>query len=716
MRVLKRNGTIEDVKFDKVTKRIKSMSTGLDVVPDIVAQRVLASIHDGISTSQIDDITADVAISMMTDQPDYEQLATRILVSNLQKSCPDSEYPIVPERDFSFDFFGIKTLMKMYLTRNEKNKIIETPQQMFMRVARAVSNPEDIVETYHALSLKKYIHATPTLFNAGTSNPQMSSCYLVAMKDDSIDGIYDTKKEMALISKYAGGIGLHIHNIRSKGSKILGNNGESDGIIPMLRTFNADARYVNQGGRRKGSFAIYLEPWHADIMEFLELRLNQGDEEARCRDLFTALWIPNLFMKRLEANMDWSLFCPNDAPGLADVHGEEFEQLYERYEQEGRARIQMPIQTIWKAILKSQVETGTPYMLYKDHCNAKSNQKHIGTIKSSNLCSEIVEHSDPQNTAVCNLGSMALPSFVSDGHFDFDEFQSVVRLAVRNLNNVIDRNFYPVEEARRSNMTTRPIGLGVQGLADVFAMLRIPFDSAEARELNKRIFEHMYFAALSESCDLAKRTCVYDMFWDSPAAAGTLQFDMWGIEPTLPGWDTLKDDIMRHGLRNSLLIALMPTASTSQILGFNECFEPFTTNLYLRRTLAGEFVVVNKYLVRDLQEIGLWNKTTKDHIIRNNGSVQTLNIPPEIKALYKTVWEMSPKVIIDMAVDRGAYVCQSQSMNIFVEEPTNAKLSSMHMYAWKAGAKTGMYYLRTRPKARAQQFTLTPEPCVMCSA
>lgn len=733
MRVIKRNGQFEDVKFDKVTLRIQKLSDGLNVSPDLLAQKVLTSIHDGISTSQIDDISAEVAISMMTENPDYETLATRILVSNLHKNTPkkfseamhllgdiiDStfDYYILPERDYNIDFFGLKTLLKMYLNKAD-GKIVETPQYMFMRVAIQVSSSvEDVIKTYDYLSTKKYIHATPTLFNAGAVRPQMSSCFLVAMKDDSIEGIYDTKKEMALISKYAGGIGLHMHNIRAKGSRIIGNNGTSDGILPLLRTLNADARYVNQGGRRKGSIAVYLEPWHADIFSFLELRLNQGDEESRCRDLFTALWIPDLFMKRLERGEDWSLFCPNECPGLSDTWGDDFELLYQKYEAEGKARQKIPIEKIWKAILKSQVETGTPYMLYKDHCNRKSNQQNLGTIKSSNLCTEIIEHSDSESTAVCNLASLALPSFVKDGRFDFEELMAVTRLATRNLNNVIDRNFYPVDEAKSSNMKHRPIAIGVQGLADTFALLGYPFDSDEARHLNRDIFEHMYFAALTESCDLAKKHGPYSSFSGSPASEGILQFDMWGVKSSeLLDWNRLKGDIMVHGLRNSLLLGPMPTASTSQILGFNECFEPFTNNIYLRRTLAGEFVVVNKYLVKELMALGLWSKEMKNEIIRHNGSVQSLDVPQRIKDLFKTAWEISPRVIIEMARDRGAFVCQSQSMNLFVEDPTNAKLSSIHMYAWKQGLKTGMYYLRTRPKAKAIQFTIEPQACTMCSA
>jgi ribonucleoside-diphosphate reductase alpha subunit len=717
MQVLKRNGNLEDVKFDKVTARLKKLSDGLSVSCEIVAQKVLASITDGISTSQIDEISADVAVSM-SHKPDYEKLAARILVSNLQKNCPKTYSDdywaslIQPQRDFLFDYFGIKTLIKSYLGPGE------TPQYLFMRVALQVAGSDtDVIDTYNALSTKKYIHATPTLFNSGTQRAQLASCFLVAMKDDSIEGIYDTKKEMAMISKYAGGIGLHVHNIRAKGSHIKGNNGKSDGLLPMLRTINADARYVNQGGRRKGAVAVYLEPWHADIMDFLEMRLNQGDEESRCRDLFSALWIPDLFMKRLETDQEWSLFCPNEAPGLADVYGDKFDALYTKYELEGKARAKVPIQTIWKAILKSQVETGTPYMLYKDSCNYKSNQSNIGIIKSSNLCTEILEVSKPDETAVCNLASIALPSFVKGSSFDFDEFNKIVRLVVRNLNNVIDRGFYPVDEAERSNLRLRPIGIGVQGLADTFALLKLPFDSEPAADLNRQIFENMYFAALLESCALAKKHCPYDGFWGSPAARGILQFDMWGGVPTvISAWDWLKEEIKQFGLRNSLLIAPMPTATTSQILGFNECFEPFTSNMYLRRTLAGEFTVVNKYLVDDLCKLKLWGPPLKDRIIRNGGSVQGIpEIPEDLQKLYKTVWEISPKVLINMARDRGAFIDQSQSMNLFMEDPTNAKLSSMHMYAWKQGLKTGMYYLRTRPKAKPIQFSLEPE-CFMCSS
>jgi ribonucleoside-diphosphate reductase alpha chain len=1054
MRVQKRNGEFEDVKFDKVTQRIERLSGGLEVSPVLLAQKVLANIYDGIKTSDIDNISADIAVTQ--DHPDYHKLASRIIVSNMHKTTetrPVEGVTIYPERDYLLDYFGLKTLQKMYLLPGE------TPQHMFARVALAVS-PDDPQVTYDAMSQKYYIHATPTLFNAGTHCQQLSSCFLVAMKDDSIDGIYDTKKECARISKMSGGIGLHIHNVRAKGSKIRGTNGVSDGIIPMLRTLNADARYVNQGGKRKGSYAVYIEPWHADIMDFLEIKLNQGDEEARCRDLFPALWIPDLFMERLECNQDWSLFCPDEAPGLADVYGQDFNELYQRYESEGRARKVVPIQKIWMSILKSQVETGTPYMLYKDACNRKSNQKNLGTIKSSNLCvapetkiltkkgylrisdlydqqveiwngiewslvtihktsdssklvrvnfsdgtflecteyhkfhlqigygskkevcqareltpgdklikwiqphpieygddveydaythgffcgdgtyhstysgqktipgvslygekknlieyldvrstsgnedsssrinimlhynlppkfnvpsdkslktridwfaglcdadghvqgcpgnptqksisvasihisflreiqlmlhtlgvssvigllrdagetelpdgrggkrvfntqtcwrlvvsalgietlinngfdpkrldlsdftpvtrdvrqyvrvvsvednsrtdstycfnepkkhmgifngviagncTEIIEHTDADNTAVCNLASLGLPTFVRDGEFDFEKLEEITRLAVRNLNNVIDINWYPTDPAKNSNFKNRPVALGVQGLADVYAILGLEFGYGD---LNRNIFETIYYAAVSESMELAKKFGPYQTFQGSPASKGKLQFDLWNVCPTLRyDWGGLKRDVVEHGMRNSLLVGPMPTATTSQILGFNECFEPFTSNFYLRRTLAGEFVVVNKYLMNELISLGVWTKELKNTIIKNNGSIQDIpDIPDHVKQVYRTVWEISPRLTIDMAAERGPYICQSQSMNLFVDAPTNGKLSSIHMYAWKHGLKTGMYYLRTKSKAKAIQFTLDPskygkktnaEECTMCSA
>jgi ribonucleoside-diphosphate reductase alpha subunit len=591
-----------------------------------------------------------------------------------------------------------------------------------MRVAIGIHGHDidRVLETYDALSRGLFIHATPTLFNAGTHRPQMSSCFLIANKEDSIDGIYDTVKECARISKWAGGIGLHVHDVRANKSHIRGTNGTSDGIIPMLRVYNSTARYVNQAGRRKGSIAVYLEPWHADIMDFLEIRLNQGDEEARCRDLFSAMWIPDLFMKRVETNGNWSLFCPDKAQGLSNVYGKEFDELYEKYESEGLATKTIPAVEVWKSIIKSQSETGTPYMLYKDACNEKSNHKHIGTIKSSNLCTEILEYTDKDETAVCNLASIALPKYVDvdKNEFNHEELHRVTKMVTRNLNRVIDKNFYPTENGMRSNMRHRPIGIGVQGLADVFILLRMTFGSEESRKLNRDIFETIYHASLESSCELADMYGTYETFKGSPFSKGILQFDMWDRDPQFSGrydWDAMRK-LVKKGTRNSLLLAPMPTASTSQILGNNECFEPYTTNIYLRRTLAGEFVVVNKHLVEDLKKIGLWSKEMKDLMVKANGSVQNIiDIPDDLKELYKTVWEMSQKTIIDMAADRGVYIDQSQSMNLFVESPTISKLSSMHMYAWKTGLKTGMYYLRSKAKARPIQFSLEAE-CAMCSA
>jgi ribonucleoside-diphosphate reductase alpha subunit len=683
---------------------------------------------------------------MITSDPDYEILATRIVASNIQKTAPkkfseamhilyDADVVteevknislqmddiIVPERDFEFGYFGIKTLEKGYLQK-VKNVVVETPQYMYMRVSIGIHgyDIDSVIETYHAMSKGECIHATPTLFNAGTHRPQMSSCFLVSNKEDSIDGIYDTLKDCAQISTWAGGIGLHIHDIRANKSHIKGTNGRSDGIIPMLRVYNATARYVNQAGRRKGSIAMYIEPWHADILDFLEIRLNQGDEEARCRDLFSALWIPDLFMKRVENGENWSLFCPNKARGLSDVYGDEFEALYEKYEKEGLAEATIPALDIWKSIIKSQSETGTPYMLYKDACNKKSNQKNLGVIKSSNLCSEIVEFSNADETAVCNLSSIALPSFVDTETktFNYKKLHEISKMITKNLNKVIDRNFYPTECAKRSNTRHRPIGIGVQGLADVFIMCGIPFDSENARDMNAYIFETMYHAALEASVELAEVEGSYETFEGSPVSNGILQFDMWDRKPRFSGmynWDIMRERV-KKGIRNSLLLAPMPTASTSQILGNNECFEPYTTNIYIRRTLAGEFVIVNKHLVRELQSIGLWSKEMKDLMIKSGGSVQNItNIPENIKKIYKTVWEISQKVIIDMAADRGVFIDQSQSMNLFVESPTLSKLSSMHMYAWKSGLKTGMYYLRSKAKARPIQFSLEAE-CTACSA
>jgi ribonucleoside-diphosphate reductase alpha subunit len=749
MRVIKRSGRIEDMKFDNVTNRIKNLTYGLSEKCDStkVAQQVFSSLYDNITTQEIDTLSAEICIGMITSDPDYETLATRIVASNIQKVCPNNFHlamrklhkagvvtdqvvevaqqvkaVIDTDRDFDFGYFGLKTLEKSYLQRVE-GKLIETPQYMFMRVAIGIHGMDidSVIETYDMMSRGLFIHATPTLFNSGTPRPQMSSCFLIANKEDSINGIYGTLTECAQISKWAGGIGMHIHDVRANKSHIRGTNGQSDGIIPMLRVFNATARYVNQAGRRKGSIAVYLEPWHADIMDFLELRLNQGDEEARCRDLFSALWIPDLFMKRVEEGGNWSLFCPDKAPGLSECYGKEFEELYLKYEEEGRANSTVPASEVWKAILKSQSETGTPYMLYKDACNTKSNQKNLGVIKSSNLCTEIIEYTDKDETSVCNLASIALPKYVNKETktFDYDALHKATKVVTKNLNRVIDRNFYPVETARRSNMKHRPIGLGVQGLADVFILCGLPFDSEESRLMNAHIFETMYHAALEASSELAEVEGSYESFMGSPASEGLLQPDMWEGETKFSGrydWDAMKERVKTKGLRNSLLMAPMPTASTAQILGNNECFEPYTTNIYLRRTLAGEFVVVNKHLVEDLKKVGLWSKEMKDLMVKAGGSIQNIvDIPDDIKKLYKTVWEISQKCIIDMAADRGRFIDQSQSMNLFMESPTMSKLSSMHMYAWKAGLKTGMYYLRSKAKARPIQFSLEPD-CVACSA
>lgn len=750
MFVVKRNGKHESVKFDKITARIQKLSYGLSPLVDVidVAKKVIEGIYDGVSTTELDNLAAETAASLTTKHPDYALLASRIAVSNLHKNTIKSfsetmqqlhEYTdkatgrkmpmiaddvleiinanaevldssIIYDRDFGFDYFGFKTLEKSYLLRID-GKIVERPQHMYMRVAIGI-HKEDIqsaIQTYNLMSERWFTHATPTLFNAGTPKPQMSSCFLLTMKEDSIEGIYDTLKQTAKISQGAGGIGLSIHNIRATGSYIGGTNGTSNGLVPMLRVFNDTARYVDQGGgKRKGAFAIYLEPWHADIFEFLDLRKNHGKEELRARDLFYALWICDLFMKRVEANGNWSLFCPNEAPGLGDCYGEEFEKLYEQYEAEGRARRTIKAQELWFAILDAQTETGTPYMLYKDAANYKSNQKNLGTIKGSNLCTEIIEYTSPDEVAVCNLASLALPRFVIDGQFDFNKLYDVTYQVTKNLNRIIDNNYYPVEEARNSNMRHRPIGLGVQGLADVFILMRLPFESDRARQLNKDIFETLYFAAMTASKDMAKKDGAYTTFQGSPLSQGQFQFDLWGIEATTRhDWETLRKEVMEHGVRNSLLVAPMPTASTSQILGNNECFEPYTSNIYTRRVLSGEFIIVNKHLLKDLVQLGLWNNTMKNKIIANNGSIQNIaEIPAEIKELYKTVWEIKQRSIIDMAADRGAYICQSQSLNLFVDSPTNSKLSSMHFYAWKKGLKTGMYYLRTQAASQAVQFTI----------
>jgi ribonucleoside-diphosphate reductase alpha subunit len=753
MLVLKRDGHRESVKFDKITARIEKLCYGLDpkfVNPVEVAMKVINGLYDGVSTSELDNLAAEIAASMTTRHPDFAKLAARIAVSNLHKvtsksfsntmkrlytyvdpktgqnaplisketwkviheNAAELDEAIIYDRDFSYDYFGFKTLEKSYLMRID-GKVVERPQHLLMRVAVGIhgENIPAAIETYNLLSEKWFTHATPTLFNAGTPKPQLSSCFLLTMKDDSIDGIYDTLKQTAKISQSAGGIGLSIHNVRAKGSYIKGTGGTSNGIVPMLRNFDMTARYVDQGGgKRKGSFAIYLEPWHADVFDFLDLKKNHGKEEMRARDLFYAMWIPDLFMKRIENNEMWSLFCPNEAPGLADCYGEEFERLYEKYEKEGKARRQVKAQDLWFEILEAQIETGTPYMLYKDAANKKSNQKHLGTIKSSNLCTEIIEYTSPDEVAVCNLASIALPKFVTEeGKFDHQKLYEITKVVTRNLNKVIDINYYPVEEARTSNMRHRPIGIGVQGLADAFILLRMPFDSEEARGLNKDIHETIYFAAMESSMELAKQNGAYETFKGSPASKGIFQFDMWGVTPDSGRWDweNLKREVKQHGMRNSLLLAPMPTASTSQILGNNECFEPYTSNIYTRRTLSGEFIIANKHLMKDLISLGLWSETMRQKLIAANGSVQNIaEIPQNIKDIYKTVWEISQKSIIDMSADRGAFICQSQSLNIHLTNPNFGKLTSMHFYAWKKGLKTGMYYLRSTAAADAIKFTV----------
>jgi ribonucleoside-diphosphate reductase alpha subunit len=751
MQVIKRNGKKESVKFDKITARIEKLCYGLDrrFVNSIdVAKKVIEGLFDGVTTTELDNLAAETAASLTVKHPDFAQLASRIAVSNLHKNtiksfsktmhllyeCVDKkankkapllsddvwniiqehaellDSTIIYDRDYGFDYFGFKTLEKSYLLKVD-GKVVERPQHMYMRVAIGIhkTDIESVISTYHMMSERWFTHATPTLFNAGTPKPQMSSCFLLTMKEDSIDGIYDTLKQTAKISQSAGGIGLAIHGIRATGSYIGGTNGTSNGIIPMLRVFNDTARYVDQGGgKRKGAFAVYLEPWHADVFAFLDLRKNHGKEEMRARDLFYALWICDLFMKRVEADGQWSLFCPHEAPGLQDCWGDEFEALYAQYEKEGRARKTIKAQDLWFAILDAQIETGTPYMLYKDAANRKSNQQNLGTIKSSNLCTEIMEYTSPDEVAVCNLASLALPRFVIDGRFDHDKLYEVTYQVTKNLNKIIDNNYYPVEEARNSNVRHRPIGLGVQGLADVFILLRLPFESDKAKALNKEIFETIYFAAMTASKDLAKLEGYYESFPGSPVSKGIFQFDMWNVEPTLRwDWYTLKAEVIKHGVRNSLLIAPMPTASTSQILGNNECFEPYTSNIYVRRVLSGEFVVVNKHLLKDLVELNMWNDDMKNRILTNNGSVQGIDgIPENIKNIYKTVWEIKQRNIIDMAADRGAFICQSQSLNLFVDSPSSSKLTSMHFYAWKSGLKTGMYYLRSKAATQAVQFTV----------
>ena len=750
MHVIKRNGKTESIKFDKVTARIEKLSYSLSplVNPIDVAKKVIEGIYAGVPTTELDNLAAETAASLATRHPDYAILASRIAVSNLHKNTIKSfsetmknlylyvdkkngkktpliaddvwqvieenaellDSTIIYDRDFAFDYFGFKTLEKSYLLKID-GKIVERPQHMFMRVALGIhkTDIDSIIATYNLLSERWFTHATPTLFNAGTPKAQMSSCFLLTMKEDSIDGIYDTLKQTAKISQSAGGIGLAIHDIRATGSYIGGTNGTSNGIVPMLRVFNDTARYVDQGGgKRKGAFAIYIEPWHADIFSFLDLRKNHGKEEMRARDLFFALWICDLFMKRVEADGEWSLFCPNEAPGLSDCHGEVFEALYTKYEAEGRARKTIKAQELWFAILDSQIETGTPYMLYKDAANSKSNQQNLGTIKSSNLCTEIIEYTSPEEVAVCNLASIALPRFVINGSFDQQKLYEVTYQVALNLNKIIDNNYYPVEEARNSNLRHRPIGLGVQGLADVFILLRLPFESDLAKLLNKNIFETIYFAAMTASKDLAIKEGPYSSFQGSPLSKGQFQFDLWNVAPsTRWDWDSLRKEVMEHGVRNSLLLAPMPTASTSQILGNNECFEPYTSNIYSRRVLSGEFIIVNKHLLKDLISLGLWNNDMKNRIIAANGSVQNIKeIPDDIKELYKTVWEIKQRNLIDMAADRGAFICQSQSLNLFVDSPSISKLTSMHFYGWKKGLKTGMYYLRSQAATQAVQFTI----------
>jgi ribonucleoside-diphosphate reductase alpha subunit len=745
----------EPVSFDRITERIVGLAEGLSEHVDAVevAQKVIQGLYSGITTSELDALSAETSAALTTKHPDYGFLAARIAVSNLQKNTPRSfsecaetlfgyiderttrpsplladdvheiivknaerlDAAIVHDRDFNYDYFGFKTLERSYLLKVNK-KIVERPQYMLMRVAIGI-HKDDIdaaLQTYDLLSQGWFTHATPTLFNAGTPNPQLSSCFLIQLKDDSIDGIYDTLKTCALISKSAGGIGFSVHNVRATGSYIRGTNGTSNGLVPMLRVFNNTARYVDQGGgKRKGSFACYLEPWHADVFEWLELKKNHGVEEMRARDLFYALWVPDLFMKRVESSGKWTLMCPNECPGLADCWGAEFEALYEKYESEGRGRKTIPAQDLWFAIIQSQTETGTPYMVYKDACNGKSNQKNLGTIKSSNLCTEIVEYTSPDEVAVCNLASIALPKFVDTETktVDHQNLFEITKVVTKNLNKVIDVNYYPVPEARNSNLRHRPIGIGVQGLADLFIKLRIPFESAEATAVNKEIFETIYFAACTASMEIAKeKGTAYETFQGSPASQGILQPDMWGVTPTDRwDWAALKSSIMEHGMYNSLLLAPMPTASTAQILGNNECFEPYTSNIFTRRVLSGEFPVVNAHLLRDLVALGLWSPEIKNKIIANGGSVQGIpEIPSDLQALYKTVWEISQKVLINMAADRGAFIDQSQSFNVFIGQPNFAKLTSMHFYAWKKGLKTGMYYLRTRPAANAVQFTVDP--------
>ncbi len=769
MYVIKRDGRRQAMQFDKITARIRKLCSGLDeeyIDPSYIALKVIEGIYDGVTTTELDALAAEICAALTCSHPDYALLASRIAVSNLHKNSSSSfsqtvadlyhyqdpktgkpaaliaeqVYAIVQAhgkqldecidyaQDYQYDYFGFKTLERSYLLKIA-GKPVERPQQMLMRVAIGI-HKEDIaaaIETYRYMSAKWFTHATPTLFNAGTPNPQMSSCFLVQMKDDSIDGIFDTLKACAKISQAAGGIGISIHNIRATGSYIKGTGGTSNGILPMLRVFNDTARYIDQGGgKRKGSFAFFLEPWHADIHYFLELRKNTGKEELRARDLFTALWIPDLFMRRVEENGLWSLFCPNEAPGLDACCGAAFDKLYAEYEQAGKARKTIKAQDLWFKILESQIETGTPYMLFKDACNLKSNQQNLGLIRTSNLCAEILEYSSPDEIAVCNLASLALPQFVVDGKFCYQRLEKAVSTVTRNLDKIIDGNFYPVEEAEHSNLRHRPIGIGVQGLADLFILLRLPFESEGARQLNKEVFEAIYYFAMKTSVALAREKGSYPSFAGSPLSKGLFQFDLWGIAPgNRWNWEDLRKDLLRYGARNSLLTALMPTASTSQILGNNECFEPYVSNIYSRRVLSGEFIIVNRHLLRDLIALGLWNEQLKEQIFLHNGSIQDIpGIPEEIKMLYKTAWELKQKALIDLAAERAPFICQTQSLNLFMENPTFAKLTSMHFYAWKKGLKTGMYYLRSKAAAEAIKFTVKlpenaacklEEGCLSCS-
>jgi ribonucleoside-diphosphate reductase alpha subunit len=762
MHVTKRDGVVEVVSFDKILRRIKRIGSeaGIKINYTALAMKVIDQLYDNISTTKIDELTAEQCAAMSSIHYDYGTLAAHVTVSNHHKNTDSDILTVMKElhnykdnhgkhsplitkevvdiieanfeavaaklnfrRDYMFDYFGFKTLERSYLMR-VNGKVVERPQHMWMRVSIGIhgSDLESVFTTYDHMSQKYFTHATPTLFNAGTPRPQLSSCFLLSMESDSIHGIYSTLTDCALISKWAGGIGLHIHNIRATNSHIRGTNGSSNGIVPMLRVFNNTAKYVDQGGgKRNGSFAIYMEPWHADIEKFLDMRKNHGDEELRARDLFYALWIPDLFMNRVKTDGQWTLMCPDECPGLSDVYGEEFEVLYQKYEAEGKGRVTIKARDLWFKVLDAQMETGTPYLCYKDAANRKSNQKNIGIIKSSNLCSEILEVSTPEETAVCNLASIGLPTFVENGVFNYDKLQEVAGIITHNLNKVIDINYYPTDKTKLSNMKHRPIGIGVQGLADVFMLLNMAFHSDEAKEVNRRIFETIYFGALDKSADLAAKHGPYETFAGSPASQGVLQFDMWNVVPsTNLDWAGLKEKIAKTGLRNSLLLAPMPTASTSQILGFNECFEPFTSNIYSRRTLAGEFVLTNKYLMRELIDLGLWNTELKNNIIANQGSVQQLqNVPESLKQKYKTVWEIPMRHVIDMAADRGAFICQSQSLNLWQEDPNYNSLTSMHFYAWSKGLKTGIYYLRRRAKHRAQQFTIEPkknEECEMCSS